>query len=274
MLDEVFSVLPRESSLSIRMAQQVEELLMSGRLGAGSRLPTERELARQFGVSRTVVREAVAGLIARGLLETAPGGGLIARTPGADTVARSMQLFLRAGFPDLNYAKVHEIRRVLEVEIAALAASRRTPADLNRLETNLDQMADAGDALGRAARLDVEFHDLLANSSDNVLFPVLLESMVGVMLVVREMGLQVPGAFPRALQYHRRILEQVRAGDPAGARQAMLDHLSDSELTMAAASLAARSPAKDAMEPAGDRSLSDDSSRDDSSRDDSSRDDS
>src|SRR5579859_2081829 len=90
--DDLFKTIPREASLSNRVKVQLEQLLVDSRLQPGDRLPAERELARQFGVSRTVIREAVRTLTARGLLEVRSGSGTIVRSPSAASVSESMTL--------------------------------------------------------------------------------------------------------------------------------------------------------------------------------------
>src|SRR4029434_1284654 len=116
----------REATLANRVTKEIEGLIIDGRIEMGRRLPSERDLADQFGVSRTVVREAVRGLVAKGLLEVRPGSGTIVRSPTCGAVTQSLTLFLLAGQSDLelDYTNVHEIRRVLEIEIAGLAAER------------------------------------------------------------------------------------------------------------------------------------------------------
>jgi GntR family transcriptional repressor for pyruvate dehydrogenase complex len=161
-----------------------------------------------------------------------PGSGTLIRSPSARAVSQSMSLFLRAGQPQVDYAKVHEIRRVLEIEIAGLAAERRTDADLARLAEILSEMAAIDDDRDRFARNDVAFHSALAAATHNELFSILLDSIVDIMLRVREMGFDVPGSPANALKFHRAIYEQVRDGDPAGARETMRVHLADSENVM------------------------------------------
>jgi GntR family transcriptional repressor for pyruvate dehydrogenase complex len=205
-------------------------MIADGRLPAGQRLPAERELAKQFGVSRTVIREAAAALAARGLLEVQAGGGAVVRAPSSRAVSQTMAYYLRGGAA-VDYNRVHEVRRVLEVEIAGLAAERRTEEDLHRLEGILhDARAGLEDRDG-FARYDVAFHAALARAAHNDLFVLLLESLSDVMMQVRFLGFETPGAPGRALKHHRAVLEQVRNGDAEGAREAMRDHLAEAEDT-------------------------------------------
>ncbi|MDQ2998312.1 MAG: FadR family transcriptional regulator [Chloroflexota bacterium] len=236
---ELFKTVERESTLTTRVTAEIEHLIVGGQLQPGKRLPSERELADQFGVSRTVVREAVRGLVAMGLLEVRPGSGTIIRSPSARSVTQSMSLFLRSGQAVLDHTKVHEVRRVLEIEIAGMAAERRTDEDLARLHLILDEMEAivkppqiVSSERDHYAANDVAFHSALAQATHNELFSLLLDSVVDVMIKVRQMGFDVPGSLLQALAFHRAILAQVEAGDAAGAREAMRVHLIDSEDVM------------------------------------------
>jgi GntR family transcriptional repressor for pyruvate dehydrogenase complex len=229
---DLFQTIERGTTLADSVTHQIEELIVEGRLQLGDRLPPERELARQFGVSRTVIREAVRALAAKSLLEVQPGSGTVVRSPTPESVAQSMTLLLRAAQPEADYDKVHEVRRLLEVEIAGLAAERRTIEDLEELETILLDSSETQDDPDCFPECDVAFHAALAQATHNELFPLLLDSMVDIMIKVRQLGFQVPGMPARALKYHRAVFEQVRAGDAEGARQAMREHLIEAEDTM------------------------------------------
>jgi GntR family transcriptional repressor for pyruvate dehydrogenase complex len=227
---ELFKTLQRESTLSDRVTGQIEKLIIANHLQPGDHLPPERELARQFGVSRTVVREAIRALVAKSLLETRAGGGTVVRSPTAASVAQSMSLFLRAGQSQLDYNKVLEVRRILEVEIAGLAAERRTAEDLVKMEQILVEAA-SGEGRDHFAKTDVAFHAALARATHNELFGLLLDSVADIMFKVRYLGFDIPDAIARALRYHGAIFDQVKAGDAEGARQAMREHLIESEDT-------------------------------------------
>ena len=230
---EIFQALERESTLASRAANQIESLIVNGKFQPGDRFPPERELARQLNVSRTVIREAVRALVTKGLLEVKPGSGTIVRSPSVQSVAKSMSLFLRVGQSRFDYDKIHEVRRLLEIEIAGLAAERRTDDDLIRLTAILDEVPTiAPQNRDRFAQNDVDFHAALAVATHNELFSLLLDSLADVMLTVRQLGFSVPDLPTRALKYHRAILAQVKAGDREGARQAMFEHLIESETTM------------------------------------------
>jgi GntR family transcriptional repressor for pyruvate dehydrogenase complex len=233
--DDRFRAVARESTLANRVAAEIERHIVGGSIQPGERLPSERELAEQFSVSRTVIREAVRVLAAKSLLEVRSGSGTVVRAPTTRSVSQSMLLLLRTG-QRLDHAKVHEVRRTLEIEIAGIAAERRTDEDLALLEELLDEMqALLGEMerqpanRGRFASNDVQFHAALARATHNELFALLLDSIADVMIEVRQLGFEVPGSHQEALAYHRSILAPVRAGDAAGAREAMRAHLAHAE---------------------------------------------
>ncbi|HLI48496.1 MAG TPA: FadR/GntR family transcriptional regulator [Chthonomonas sp.] len=235
---ELFTVLPRENTLPNRIVENIESLLEESRLQPGDKLPTERELAQRFGVSRTVIREAIVALEAKGLLESAPRGGSIVRLPEARTVARSLAFYLRQGTQGVVGQHIHEVRRTLELDIAEHAALRRTKEDLIALKALLDEMAGLADARDRWVQNDVEFHHTLAKATQNPLYPLLLESIADIMLQVRRLAVNVRGSFENALDHHRAIFTYIQRGDAEGARQAMWEHLIDSEEVMNRAQMA------------------------------------
>ena len=215
-----------------RVTEQIRQIIVGGQLQPGDRMPPERELARQFGVSRTVVREAMRALTAQGLVEVHAGSGSTVRNPSAVEVAQSLARLLQVGQHDFDHSKILEVRRLLEVEIAGLAAERRSDEDLVALETTLQETARVGDECEAWLRNDIAFHAQLAQATKNELFSLLLDSISDVMVSVRRLGFDVPNASARTLRYHGAILEAVRGGDAARARTAMRDHLDEAEATM------------------------------------------
>ena len=207
----------------------VQSRIRSGSLTPGDRLPSERALAEQLGVSRTVVRGAAADLAARGLLEAAPGGGYRVRLPSLETVTDSLAFLLRGGQKGLDYRHIHEVRRLLEVEIAALAAQNRTRADLIALERELGRMRAQAGPSDTYCDADVAFHRALAAATQNPLFVMLLDAIADILTEVRRTGSRQPEWVQSGIAHHAAILAQLAASDPAGARAAMAAHLEDAE---------------------------------------------
>ena len=192
---DLFEAVERESTLAQRVGQKIQQVIVQNRLRPGDRLPSERDLAERFGVSRTVIREAVRSLMAKGILEVRAGSGTIVRAPSTSFLSDYLELYLSMRSGKFDYRKVVEVRRLLEVEIAGLAAERRDEEDLRTLERILAQAEEHLDDPDAFVELDVQFHSALAQATHNELFLVLLESIAGVMVQVRLLGLRVPGSF-------------------------------------------------------------------------------
>lgn len=218
----LFAAVAREPRLSDKVAEMMLETILSNRLKVGDRLPSERELGEQFGVSRTVVREAVRALVAKGVIEVRSGSGLRVAAVDADSVRESMSLFLRGG--DIDFEKVHEVRSLLEVHLAGLAAERATPEDVARLAEIHAQMVSESADVESAARDDLEFHRRIALATHNVLFLVLMDSIGSALIDIRRLNLG-SGSTPMTLSQHQAILDAIGAADPATARVAMAAHL-------------------------------------------------
>jgi GntR family transcriptional repressor for pyruvate dehydrogenase complex len=187
----IFTAISRGSTLTKMVVDQIESMISEGDLSPGDRLPSERDLAVQFNVSRTVIREAVAALHAKSLITPMANGGALIRTPSVESVSQSLAMYFNAGPVELDYGKVHEVRRLLEIKIAALAASRRTTADIAALESIIQNTASSSLDRHSFAETDIQFHTSLARSTHNELFGLLMDSMSGVMFRVRETGFDI-----------------------------------------------------------------------------------
>lgn len=228
----IVAPLPRTANLSDRVVAELEALIVGSHLAPGELLPSERELAVQFGVSRTVIREALRGLAARGLVDVTNGRGTVVRAFTAESAAESMKLLMRMQPGGMDLQKVTEVRRIIEDQIAALSAERRTEADVHVMEETL---AEAAQQLGDPetfVRSDIGFHMALAAATHNELFPMILDSLSLVLTEVRLLALRIPGTPERALAHHRRIMDAVRDGDVAAARAAMDAHMDEARDTL------------------------------------------
>ena len=169
-----------------------------------------------------MVREAVRELAAKGVIEVRSGSGLRVAAVNASAVSESMTLFLRGGAVD--FEKVHEVRRVLEVHIAGLAAERALPEDEAALRAVHERMQNESGDVEAAARDDLEFHRVIARATHNELYLVLLDSIGGSQIDIRRENLG-SGSAPATLDQHAQVLDRIAAHDPEGARRAMADHL-------------------------------------------------
>jgi len=224
-----FQQLARDPSLAERVSLALMDSIASGQLSPGDRLPSERDLGEQFGVSRTVVREAVRGLQARGVLKVRPGRGAEVVALPASQITETFTLFLRGADTQhvIDGDHISEVRETLEIRLAELACRRATREDLAQMEAAIAAMAEETD-VERASAYDMKFHGLIASATKNLLFVVLLDSLGDVLLQLRRRSLSVPGRRDGAVAEHRRILDALTAGDVAAARSAMADHLAGS----------------------------------------------
>ncbi|MGH2559696.1 MAG: FadR/GntR family transcriptional regulator [Thermomicrobiales bacterium] len=218
----LYQPLARAERLSDRVAEQIERRITEGGMPPGHRLPPERELGEAFGVSRTVVREAIRVLVAKGLVEVQPGNGTVVREFSASMVSDALALLMRARPGGIRLRDAHEIRLMIEPQIAALAAERRTDQDLQNLEAELERMRPEP-AEWQAA--DVRFHAALAQATHNPLCGIVLDSIQDILREVRMLGGQLPGTRESAIRHHTAIVDAVKAADPNAAREAMLAHL-------------------------------------------------
>jgi GntR family transcriptional repressor for pyruvate dehydrogenase complex len=227
--EPLFQEMSRGARLSDRVADHILQVVSSRGLMPGDRLPSERELAGQFGVSRTVIREAIRSLVGKGIVEAHVGLGLRVTAVGVSNVQESVSLFLR-GVDGFDYGQVHEVRGMVEVGVAGLAALRATPDDLSALEQSCRdlELADIND-IEAAAKADFEFHRLLARAAHNQLCLAMLDAISQPLMGIRWRQLGPGGRNQPALASHREILSLVARHDARGARAAMRSHLADVE---------------------------------------------
>jgi GntR family transcriptional regulator, transcriptional repressor for pyruvate dehydrogenase complex len=220
----IFTRVAPAPRLSDMIADRLLEAIISGRLEEGDRLPSERELGEQFGVSRTVIREAVRSLATKGVVEVRSGRGVRVARLNFESVTEAMSLLLR-GSSDLDFSKVHEVRAMLEAQIAAAAAERATDEEVAELEELTDQLVVAGEEIEAASQLDVEFHRALARSTQNELYLVLLDSIGAVLLEIRRTTLSAPHRSADVVAEHESIVNSIKLHDPVQAREMMDAHL-------------------------------------------------
>ncbi len=219
-----------------QIVAQIVALIARGHLNPGDQLPAERDLAQQFGVSRTAVREAVKALREKGLVEIRPGRGTfitdIADSASGvvrDSLALMVQADQSSGLDDLL-----QVRSLLEPGIAALAAQHATAADHHELRRLVARMDEAVQDREVFVEADLAFHLALARASQNALIPILIDPVIDLLREQRLRIFDVRGGAARGQYHHKRILEAVCAGDPEAARQAMKTHLAQVEADSAA----------------------------------------
>ena len=218
--------LNRTQELTQRLAAEI----LSGRLEPGARLPTEQELSLSTGVSRTVVREAVAALRADGLVITRQGLG--AFVP-ADVQRRPFRIDPDELKSAKDVMQILELRMGLEIEASGLAAERRTDHDLSQIEAALGAIEQDIDDGGNAVDADFRFHLTIFRSVRNRFFPQLLEFLGNFIIPRQALNVENGGDLDR-VRYLRKIqaehvaiYEAIRSQNTTGARTAARRHLSN-----------------------------------------------
>jgi GntR family transcriptional repressor for pyruvate dehydrogenase complex len=214
----------RASRLYEQIVQQIEQSIHEGRLKAGDQLPTERELAQQFGVSRTAVREAVKILTEKGLVESFSGRGTFVTSPRTQPSRNPLDVFFESS--DLeNPAYLVELRQIVEPEVTALAVSRIEEQQLTMMREAVAVMDRSMNEPEAYIEADLDFHLALAEAAANPIILSLLDSIVGVLRNQRLGIFGVDGGPSRGQMHHKRILEAIERRDPGAAREAMWAHL-------------------------------------------------
>ncbi|WP_213979832.1 FCD domain-containing protein [Sphingomonas sp. dw_22] len=211
-----------------RVIDYLRDHVASERLRPGAKLPSETTISLTLGVSRPVVREAMRTLAATGLVEMAVGKRATIVSVDGEMISRVIKnavLIGQAEAPDIL-----EMRRGIEIAMVALAAERRTEADIAELQAIVAEMpGHLGNAEGYAS-LDLKLHMTLARATANPLYPLLIEAFRQLIEASMLAGIERWSATPelrRVQDLHEDIVREVVAGNPAGAAAAMAQHFDD-----------------------------------------------
>ena len=215
----------RQRSAAADVQAKLQAHIETGEYKQNERLPSESELARRFGVSRPVIREALMCLQALGLTASQTGKGTF-------VVSDRVRPPLLMG--RYSPAHIREVRRCLEIPSARLAAERRSDQDVGELAAILARMEDADDP-ARRNRLDAGFHIAIAAASGNPLIIKLIEDLRGVLEEHSLALARVPHRRKEASTEHRHIYEAIVRRDPDAAAAAMEAHLLAAEHSLAQA---------------------------------------
>ncbi len=217
--------LVRQRRLSDDVAEHLERMIREGEVAEADRLPSERELMRQFGVGRPSVREALLHLSRMGLVEVRSGERARVTRPNPQVVIDSLagaarhMLSAPGGVRDFQGARLF-----FEVGLARHAAVHATAEDLEALKAALEANRDSLGDLRRFERTDVEFHYVLAVISRNPIFTAIHAALADWLLEQRRTTL-ARGIDEDAFEAHEAIYAAIAARDPDGAERAMRDHL-------------------------------------------------
>ncbi len=192
------------------------------RLRPGDALPTERQLTQEYSVGRSSVREALRMLESQGLIES-QGSGMFAVAAFRNPLNQSFSLLLSLDLS--NMRELYEIRMLLEGELAALAAERRSDEDLGRMLTALQEMRDGLDSECRYIDADLRFHLAIADATQNRFALHMMQALRELFHRALTSAYNIPGSAATSLEQHGLILDAIAGGHSDEARRRMQEHL-------------------------------------------------
>jgi GntR family transcriptional regulator, transcriptional repressor for pyruvate dehydrogenase complex len=213
----------RKVSIAEEIAKQIMDLISSGSLRPGQRLPSERELCEHFGASRASLREAFRGLSMVGVLNARVGEGTSVTANGGMFMRKVMELRMVTEKHDIE--NLLEVRLALEVMSAAKAASNATEDDLKELRELVAKMKACGTNETQFARLDAEFHVVIAKASGNTLILDLVSMIRSQLIRALTKALRSPNAILHSNKEHSTLLYAIECHDSEASRAAMRAHL-------------------------------------------------
>ncbi|WP_371381681.1 FadR/GntR family transcriptional regulator [Sporomusa aerivorans] len=218
--------LSRQNSPSLyqQIAGQLRRYIIEGKFKAGEKLPSERELARSFGVSRIPVREALKTLEFIGIVEYVRGDGIYVRTLSMKDLLSHVEFAVQDNVLK-TLTDLFEVRESIEVKAAQLAAMCRTDEDIETMQIAvLDMERDV--KMGRNHKQSsLDFHNAIFKACNNILLCRINDVLVDLQHLSRQRSSEVPGREEISLDYHRRILEMIREQNAKKAGELMLEHL-------------------------------------------------
>ena len=240
----------KKTRIHEEVVAQIHELIRAGKFKAGDQLPSERELAETFKVSRTSVREALRALEAQGLIISRTGmGNFVAELPIESLVAPLAKLLIEG---KTALADIFELRKLIEPHIASLAAERATVSDIERMKKILAKQSEAVSRGETGVEADAELHFAIGQATQNQALEKLVSGLMEILSHSREESLQTAGRRAASIESHRKILSAIEQHDRARAQEAMLHHIDRVEENV----LSAKKPQPDYNENPLERSIS------------------
>ena len=205
--------------------ERIKDDIVRNKLKPGDKLPTEETLSEQLGVSRTAIREALRGLEALGIVGSRQGVGRVIQPFGPAPILENLSFVFRSS----SVLHVMEIRKALDAYFVEQAIANLTEKDTETLSDIVELMQERADAGQDIEREDYRFHELLFRRCDNPLALQLFEITWQVRNAAMEQSRGLHEMPPGTAQEHRSILEAIKQGDVAPARQLLIDHHWSSE---------------------------------------------
>lgn len=217
----------RRETVMAMVARQIEQLVRSGNLKAGDRLPPEPDLAQMLRVSRGSLREALKGLMYLGLIKSRAGDGTYIQSSLNRVLNQHFQWMIL--LDEVKHLEIYELRKIIEPDAAALAAKRATRADIERLEAALDGLGEGRGNPEVFHAFDIQFHDAFAQASGNVAIQTTMRMLYHATSEARMVVLPFIDDWDRHWRRHQRVFASIRDHKPALARKAVMEDLDYAE---------------------------------------------
>ncbi|NSW92683.1 MAG: FadR family transcriptional regulator [Firmicutes bacterium] len=222
----------KRKTLAEEIIHSIRELIANGELKPGDKLPGERELAEQLCVSRACVREALRALALAGVLSIRPGDGTYLNENTSQYFSDILNTKLNFMLETNDFVQLIEARKIIESQLAKLAAKRATQEMISILEDSVIKMEKYFDDLETFIREDVKFHVTISEAAENEILFQTLSTVRELLTDVQRAVSQIEGLRPRSLKYHKKIYECVRDRKFEEAARVMDEHISDVERTL------------------------------------------
>ncbi|SKA06174.1 FadR/GntR family transcriptional regulator [Selenihalanaerobacter shriftii] len=210
-----------------QIVEQIRELIADGTLSPGDKLMSERVMAEELNVSRASIREAFSVLEMLGLIESRPGEGTFITETDPETLIEPLALILM--IDQDNVFELLEIRKIIDVENAAMAASQATEEELKEMEEALESMEELVKDNQFANKADFKFHFAVAKATHNNVLVKIMQTIADLLYTSMSSHLsqlyKIKGNPEMLLKQHKKVYQQIRERNPEGARQAMYHHL-------------------------------------------------
>jgi len=212
------------------IVEKIIQEITRGILKPGERLPSIKELSKQFKVSSSSIREALQQLEVLGLVNIQQGkGSFINKDLSANSLITPLKSLIILKKP--VFQELLQVRKVIEKETVFLASKNADQKDINELYETLEAMGEAKRSgnIKEFVTQDIKFHSLIAKASKNSFFPSILAVVHGTFIEQQEFVASLPGALEKAYEYHRKIYEAIKSKNPKESRRQMLAHLTSIE---------------------------------------------
>jgi GntR family transcriptional repressor for pyruvate dehydrogenase complex len=212
------------TNLSQQIADHIEQAILSSpSIKVDEKLPSEMKLAKQYNVSRPVVREALKLLQERGLITLKNGIGAIITRPESSTVRDAVNRIMQV--ENISTEELTQMRQILELSSVELAVGKLTETDIRAMTQNLKQFSDTSIPLKERVKLDEQFHLLIARASRNDLLCLFIGVLTSLLREYMGKGVLIEGGIDDGIARHTQIFEAMKAGNKEAAYHAMVEHL-------------------------------------------------